>query len=217
MNKTTLSTLWLLLGATLLQAQTYGAPPYAPPYHTTPSLYIGVAASSVDLRNMWDDGYDMYHDQYDQNALTLIGGIELSPNLAIESRYMISSGDAQYEDLYGLSSPKSFNNDFENTAIYLKPLLPMGYTGWTLYGLLGYGQTSYHYENTNTIYPAIKASGFQYGVGSSFALTQYMEFFIDYTVLAKDDGVQHISSGSYADDVWDVEGHSIHFGVTFRF
>jgi opacity protein-like surface antigen len=173
---------------------------------TPGSFYVGLAYSSVELNDMWDDGR-IYDENYEQDALTFIAGYNFNEYIGVEGRYMMATGDADYSDANGNEASWSFDNNFENLAIYLKPMLPIN--NFTLYGLLGYGKTTFNYEG----YSDITASGLQYGAGVSYALTENLGLFVDYTVLAEDDDIQDVDGS----DIYDVDGDSWNFGVTYTF
>ncbi|MCW8820989.1 MAG: porin family protein [Sulfurovum sp.] len=170
------------------------------------NFYVGLGYSFVELNNMWDDG-SLYDENYEQDALTFIAGYNFNEYIGVEGRYMMAAGDADYHDRLGNEDDSSFDNNFKNIAVYLKPMLPIN--DFTLYGLVGFGKTTYNYDAL----PDITANGLQYGAGVSYALYEKLSLFVDYTVLAEDDDIQIVSG----DDVWDVDGDAWTFGLTYKF
>lgn len=174
---------------------------------STGAFYVGLGYSLVELNNMWDDGF-LYDENYEQDALTFIAGYNFNEYIGVEGRYMMAQGDADYHDrIAGSEDDWSFDNNFKNIAVYLKPMLPIN--EFTLYGLVGYGETTYNYEG----YSDITASGLQYGAGVSYEFYENLSVFVDYTVLAEDDDIQDVDG----DDIWDVDGDAWTFGLTYKF
>lgn len=170
------------------------------------NFYIGLGYSFVELNDLWDSYGYLYDDNYEQDALTFIAGYNFNDYVGIEGRYMVAVGDADYYDAIGDYS-ESLDNNFENIAIYVKPMLPIN--SFTLYGLLGYGKTTFNYPE----YSDITASGFQYGAGVSYSFYENFSLFLDYTVLAEDDDIQIVDG----DEVSDVDGDAVTFGLTYKF
>ncbi len=185
-------------------------------------FYVGLGYSLATIgENGWygedygqgeDYPEDIWSGEYEQDAITLIAGYDFNEYIGVEGRYMIGMGDAEWED--DVSGTFEEDISFTNVAIYLKPMLPMGDV--TLYGLLGYGQTTYTWDASDA--EDITASGFQYGAGVSVAVTKQISLFIDYVKFAEDDSQQTvIDDDPYFDYVTNVDGHAITFGATYKF
>ncbi len=144
---------------------------------STGSFYAGLGYSYINL-----DGKGA--DEIDGDATLLLAGYNFNQYIGVEARYA------------GLT------DCLENTAIYLKPMYPIG--GTTVYGLLGYGETTY--DNGDSY----SESGFQWGLGASYAVTENIGVFADYTNLYDDSG---FDGGTSA----DVTVDSINVGVTYTF
>lgn len=199
------------------------------------SFYIGLGYSNV---NAEDTVYYDYDDTYlsgdhQQNAILLLAGYNVNKYIGIEARYTagINSADSDIAESDGATSlddSYDANIAFDNIAVYLKPMYPIG--NYTLYGLVGYGKSSYTYPSVvytddaaYTISDDISATDFQYGIGMSYALNEKFSMFIDYTKLAEDDS-QNKEIGYWdtpldGDSLFinDTEAYTINFGVTYTF
>lgn len=134
------------------------------------------------------------------NAITLIAGYNFNKYLAVEGRYSASFGDLTFDN----GTETDFDGDMSNIALYLKPMYPLG--GVTLYGLLGYGEVT-----IDDTFREYSESGFQWGLGASYAATENIGVFVDYTVLYDDTGFDTISS------FIDYRVDAINVGLTYSF
>ncbi len=141
------------------------------------SLYAGLGYSYINLDASGSD-------EIDGDATLLLAGYNFNQYIGVEARYA------------GLT------DCLENTAIYLKPMYPIG--GATVYGLLGYGETTY--DNGGSY----SEDGFQWGLGASYTVTENIGVFADYTNLYDDSG---FDGGTMA----DVTVDSFNVGVTYTF
>lgn len=145
---------------------------------STSSFYVGLGYSYM---NMDPDN----NAEIDGDAVLLLAGYNFNQYIGIEGRY------------------SGLTDCLENTAIYLKPMYPMG--GITLYGLLGYGQVDYDGGQS------LSESGFQWGLGASYEVVENIGVFIDYTSLYDDTGFD----GALPNQ--DVLADSINVGFTYTF
>ena len=113
----------------------------------------------------------------DSDAVLLLAGYNFNQYFALEARYA------------------GITDNLENYGIYAKPMYPFG--PMSVYGLLGYGETSDDFDSE---------SGFQWGLGANYAVTEQIGVFADYTNLYDDDfaGV-------------DATVDSINVGMTYKF
>ena len=136
------------------------------------------------------------------NAFTVLAGYNFNKYIAVEGRYSLTVGDLTYEEG---DVKEDLDGDMSNIAIYLKPMYPMGEL--TLYGLLGYGQVTFDIEKVGDL----SESGFQWGLGASYAVNENVGLFVDYTRLYDDVGFDGtILQG-------DIVVDSISVGVTYKF
>ena len=182
------------------------APPPLPPEIIVDdsSLYVGLGYSYMNINDQWshDNGGD---DDLNGNALTVLAGYNFNKYIAVEGRYSVVLGDmtAQFSD----GSPdQDIDSELSNIGLYLKPMYPIGEL--TLYGLLGFGQVTLESPVTSTEY---SESGFQWGLGASYAVNENIGVFVDYTRLYDDTAFDGESLAN--DFIFD----SITVGVTYTF
>ena len=155
------------------------------------AFYVGLGYSYM---NMNIDGYttgatapvSVAEEDHNGDAVLLLAGYNFNEYIGVEARY------------------SGFTDCLENTAIYLKPMYPFGPV--TVYGLLGYGEASYDNGTVD-----LSESGFQWGIGANYGITENIAVFVDYTNLYDDSGFDtHLT---HVDHMVD----SINVGVTYTF
>lgn len=99
--------------------------------------------------------------EHDGDEVLLLAGYNFNPYIGVEARYA------------GLT------DCLENAAIYAKPMYPFGDA--KVYALLGYGETTYDNGVVDN-----SESGFQWGLGANYAVTENIGVFADYTNLYDD-------------------------------
>jgi len=135
-------------------------------------FYIGVGSGIMKLKD------DFTKEYFQTNPILLQLGYEFNPHFALEGRYIRDMGKVKYENGTTLSSDDDdFPTVFSNTAIYLKFIYPTD--GFSLYTLLGYGEVSL----TDIRGDDRAESGFQWGIGLSYSLSENVELFTDYGCL----------------------------------
>jgi len=154
------------------------------------SFYVGLGYSYMQM----DD--DTFNTETTGNAITALAGYTFLPYLAVEGRYSATLGDLSVDDV-----DRSW--DMSNVALYLKPQYAMNQV--TLYGLLGYGQVTLDNGTSHS------ESGFQWGLGASFAATDELDLFVDYTKLYDDDGFDSFAANN------DISLDSITIGINYNF
>ena len=136
-------------------------------------------------------------------------GYEFNPYIAIEGRYTMSAGDISVSDNLGRFEDQDIDADISNLAIYVKPMYPIG--DFTLYGLLGYGQVTVDIDDES-----IDDSGFQWGLGASYAFSDNLAIFADYTKWYDDDFYDEDGfMGANTTESADLD--AITFGLTYKF
>lgn len=137
---------------------------------TTSSFYVGAGYSymNADAERIGDS---------DSDAVLLLAGYNFNQYFGLEARYA------------------GITDNLENYGIYAKPMYPFGAA--TVYGLIGYGETSDDYDSE---------SGFQWGLGANYAVTENIGVFADYTNLYDD---------SFAGI--DATVDSVNVGMTYKF
>lgn len=105
-----------------------------------------------------------------------------------------------------------YDDELSNIAIYLKPMYPVG--DLTLYGLLGYGQTTLEWEDGSEN----SDSDFQWGIGAGYNITESLSLFVDYTVLYDDDEFDPPSGAVMVmGETKDYKADAITLGITYKF
>lgn len=118
-------------------------------------------------------GYSSYTGSMNSNELDARGalaiiGYKINENLSVEGRYTRTLSNITFDNI-------EYDKLITNKALYFKPIYPID--NFSLYGLIGYGQTIAN--NTS-------GKGIQYGVGLQFFVVEGTDLFIDYTKLNKD-------------------------------
>ena len=139
------------------------------------------------------------------NSVLFLAGYKYNQYLGLEARYTMNVGDLDYD---GDDAAEMEDGDMSNIGIYVKGMYPVT-EALDVYALLGYGQVTIDTELTGDL----SESGFQWGLGASYAVTENIGVFADYTRLYDDTGF---------DGLLDVEGvdiavDSINVGMTYTF
>jgi len=153
-------------------------------------FYVGLGYSYMKM----DD--DTLNNDITGNAVTLLAGYKFHPYFSVEARYSATVNDL---DVYGTDR----NWDMSNIALYLKP--QYAYNMVTLYGLLGYGEVTLDNGSSHS------EDGFQWGLGASYAATEAVDIFVDYTRLYDDDGFDSFTNNN------DITLDSVNVGVSYKF
>lgn len=153
-------------------------------------FYAGLAYSYMDMN---DDTLDT---DITGNAVTFLAGYKFHQYLAVEGRYSLSVSDLDVD-----GTDRSW--DMSNVALYLKP--QYSFEQVTVYGLLGYGEVTL---DNGTSY---SEDGFQWGLGASFAATDSVDVFVDYTRLYDDSGFDTFTANN------DIVFDSVTVGVNYKF
>lgn len=169
-------------------------------------LYVGVGASKMSLRN------DLSEEEFSSVAVMLQLGYQLTDYLAIEGRYTKGVGDLEYD--HGITANPDYDDydgDFSNVGIYLKPMYSV--EDFSVYALLGYGQV----ELTNIplggagISADRAESGFQWGLGASYDVSESVSVSVDYVRFYDDKGFDfRASTADIVSDAWTL-------AVSYRF
>ncbi len=123
--------------------------------------------------------------EHDSDAVLLLAGYNFNEYIGVEARYA------------GLT------DCIDNAAIYVKPQYPITDDA-KVYALLGYGQTTVDDGADSS------ESGFQWGLGANYAVTENIGVFADYTRLYDDTGFDGQTTN-------DVAVDSVNVGVTYTF
>ncbi len=151
-------------------------------------FYMGGALSYLRFNQLTESrGY----------ALTILGGYYFSKYIGVEGRYTTTIGDID-EDTG--SSIRSRDRTLSNLGLYLKPMYNIT-TGFSTYGLVGYGQSSAG---------KLEESGLQWGLGAKYELANSLGLFVDYMSFHDDDSYDGVKAE-------DSFFSSTSFGATYTF
>jgi len=132
---------------------------------------------------------------------TLIGGYYFNQYVGIEARYMKTLFDLDIDS----SRPIVTTTDtLENVGLYVKPMYSIT-TGLALYGLAGYGQSTYNTANRD-----YSEKGFQWGLGAKYELEGGLGLFVDYLDIYSDNNFDTLN-------VPDVQFSATTVGATYTF
>ncbi len=164
-------------------------------------LYLGLAYThlSLDL----DRKQETTVSELDYTAGSLQVGYKFNPYIAVEGRYGMTFGNPDASD-----APIIGDSDITVWSIYVKPIYPVA-PEFDIYALLGYASANVTgnilYNGTVTSFD-VDESGFSWGVGGVYAITEEFSVFADYLLF-------HDESSTYFDEVLD----SFSLGVTYKF
>ena len=132
----------------------------------------------------------------DFSSIMLQAGYKFNSYVAIEGRYWFGIDDVTlplYTD--AIDAPDAW-------GIYVKPMYPVT-DAFDVYALLGYANTD---TSLNTV------DGFSWGLGASYAFTDSVAMFVDYTSLYNDD---RDLPGGLINKEYDI--NTVNVGVTYNF
>jgi len=165
-------------------------------------LYVGLGLSVVSTRDGSLDIFSVKDEQDRTGDILVMAGYEFNQYVAVEGRYMTSIFD---EDVFTRDS----------WGIYVKPQYPVN-KEFSVYALLGYGGLTVDGKGSALI-PVNRSdvddSGFQWGLGGSYAVTENVSIFADYISIAKDMDAD-IFLGSL---LKDVSSDAFTLGATYNF
>jgi len=138
---------------------------------TAGPLYVGGALSAMGTRI--DDRVNLFGEEKFQDrqfGLTGVVGYDFMDYLGAELRAAM-----------GVASDN--NDKMKQIGVYLKPQYPIADTGVDIYGLLGYGWSNMSDSGKMT---GVN-SGFSYGAGLDYGVTENISVFTDVVNYLKDD------------------------------
>ena len=130
----------------------------------------------------------------DSTTVMGLAGVEINDFLAVEGRFTKAVSDYEIKDHRPIS--------FYNAALYIKPQYKFEMA--SIYGLLGYGYSHFDFMGKST-----SDTGFQYGAGASYDLTDEVTAFADYTKLYG--GGKKISDATTMKDI-----DSVNIGIIYK-
>ncbi len=161
-------------------------------------FYIGLGFGNATVND------DFTSEEISANTMMLQAGYQYNEYIALEGRYTFGfSTDYNAGDLTGLAD--NYNGDFSSWGIYVKPMYPIG--DFSVYALLGYGGVMLTDLSGGDAYE----SGFQWGLGAQYTVTENILIFADYVSLYNDTGFD------YTAQLDDVDSDTWTLGVSYKF
>ncbi len=161
------------------------------------AFYLGLGVSGMSLRDDFTD------EEFSATGVMLQAGYKFNNYFALEGRYTVSVSDVEYEQ-GSTTNPHydAYPTDFSNMGIYLKSMYPIG--DFTPYILLGYGEVEL--TNIPLINSADRAeSGFQWGLGAGYNITENIIASLDYVRLYDDVGFDYRAiNEDVVSDLWTL-------------
>ena len=147
---------------------------------------------------------DYTAEEISSNTVMLQAGYQYNEYIAVEGRYTFGF-NTDYDPGTTGNSPDDYDDDFSSWGIYVKPMYPIG--DFSIYALLGYGGVMLENLEQGDAYE----SGFQWGLGASYAFTGQISGFVDYVSLYDDTGFDYRAQLRNVDsDTWTL-------GVSYKF
>ena len=190
----------------MLSTLSYAGGDFAPvePVVETPVIveqspfYMGLGFGEAQIND------DDTSEEFTSTTMMLQAGYIYNDYVALEGRATFGF-DSDYSPGTTNSHSNDYNGDISNWGLYVKPMYPIGDFG--LYMLLGYGGVMLEDIAGGDAYE----SGFQWGLGASYAFTEQVSGFVDYVSLYDDTGFD------YRARLDDVDSDTWTFGVSYRF
>ena len=162
-------------------------------------VYVGLGMSAVSARDSAFD-LDFTSSEVGQDRLanaTFLVGYNINEYFAVEGRYTTTFTDEDLVEMDGFS-------------FFVKPQYPLS-EDFSVYALLGYGSVEMDGVGPAKGRVDVDDSGFQWGLGASYAIGDNYTIFIDYTSLASEmDAVYYNGAG-------EVDADAVTLGVTYKF
>ena len=162
-------------------------------------FYMGLGLSAVSTRNS-RISLSFTSDKREQDRtgdVSAMVGYDFNPYIALEGRYMTSMFD---EDELSRSS----------WGIYAKPQYPVT-EEFSVYALLGYGGLRANGKGRTLVH--VNDTGFQWGLGISYAVSDHADVFFDYVNVANDMDSDVFRGSPFA----EVDSDALTVGVTYNF
>ncbi len=134
-------------------------------------------------------------------GVTLVAGYYFNQYVGVEGRYMTTVSDL---DLDCCRPIETTSDTLSNVGLYVKPMYAVT-TGFSIYGLAGYGQATYERKGTD-----YSDSGLQWGLGAKYELANGVGLFVDYLDMYNDDDFDTLI-------VPDVQFSATTVGATYSF
>ena len=169
-------------------------------------FYLGIAYGYEKLTIDRASGGNLLDEKF--GSIMLDAGYKFNQYVAVEGRYW--SGINSNNDL-GWRTGIPADITVDAWGLYVKPMYPVS-SALNIYGLLGYGSGDASYEpNNNVTITSDSVSGFSWGVGAEYVITNNWSVFVDYTSII--DG----ESGAVDAINTDDSLNTVNVGVNYQF
>jgi len=160
-------------------------------------FYVGLGVAAVSSRDasVSMDFFDPSDGQDRLGNVSFIAGYNYNEYFALEGRYTTTFTE---EDLV----------EMDGWSLFLKPQYPVS-EAFSLYALLGFGGVTMDGVNGSGV--DVDDTGFQWGLGLGYAMTESFDVFVDYTSLAAD------MDGVYYNGALEVDADAVTLGVNYKF
>lgn len=162
-------------------------------------FYIGLGLSAISSRDA-AVSMDIFNAKAGQDRLgniTFQAGYNFNEYVAVEGRYTTTLSQEDFVELSGWS-------------LFVKPQYPVT-EDFNIYALLGFGGVVMDAVNNSGV--DVDDTGFQWGLGLSYDITESIAVFGDYTNLANDmDGYYWTDP-----DLLQVDADAFTLGLTYKF
>ena len=138
-------------------------------------FYAGLGLTAISVRDAafsvdWG-GASNYQDRL--GNISFIAGYDFNEYIAVEGKYTISF---THED----------TTEMDGWSLFIKPQYPVT-EDFSIYALLGYGGVTL--DGIDGFITDVDDSGFQWGLGMSYMVTESVSLFADYTWLTGMEGI----------------------------
>lgn len=159
-------------------------------------LYVGLGISAVITYEEDGSFFETQDGQDRTGDVALIAGYDFNQYIAVEGRYMTSFTHEDYSER-------------SSWGVYVKPQYPV-MEELKVYALLGYGGLQLDGINSSGI--DIDEDGFQWGIGTSYEMTENISIFVDYLNIAKDMEVDRFVRPNV-----EIDSDAITVGAIYKF
>jgi len=180
-------------------------------------FYVGATLSAQRTYSSDKDWFDTVASQDKAGSLGLLVGYEYNDYLAFEGRVATTVFEEDYAEVTTYS-------------IFVKPQYPVT-EEFTVYALLGFGNTiakgtdagglEFGFDPYRVGYEILNQSGFQWGVGIGYDITEDFMITFDYISYANDEDIVPTKLFNYNGRVtgpYDVLSHdALTLGITYKF
>ena len=165
---------------------------------TNSAFYVGLGFGQAYLND------DFSSEEITDTTVMFQAGYQYNEYVALEGRYTFGFNTDYDPGITGnLSS--DYDGDSSSWGIYVKPMYPIG--DFSIYALLGYGGVMQDNLEAGDAYE----SGFQWGLGASYAFMDNVSVFADYVSLYDDTGFDYRAQDrNIKADTWTL-------GVSYKF